>query len=89
MWFSGAGSAVQGGVVVVGELPAAAEFPGDLDPGVVHVVMVVPAQEHPGSGVGIPMITKLVLGMVAFAPARRRGAPRELAMFVAGNDGST
>ena len=69
---------VQRGVVVVGELPAAAGFPGDLDPVVVHVVAVVPAHQQSGSGVGSPLIAKPVLGMVAFTPARWRGAPREL-----------
>ena len=49
---------------------------------------VVPAQQHSGSGVGIPLIANPVLGMVAFAHARWRRALRELAMFVPGDDGS-
>ena len=38
-----------------------------------HVVVVMPAQQHPGPGVGIPVIAKPVLGMVTFAPSHLRG----------------
>ncbi|MGV8968791.1 MAG: hypothetical protein ACOH2F_21230, partial [Cellulomonas sp.] len=73
----------------VGELPAAAGFPGDLDAMIVHVFMMVPAQQDSFAGVGVAVVTKPVLAMVAFAQGRWRGAAGVLAMLVAGDNRPT